>query len=174
MNESTYTYTARSATDPQQIATFTLQNGEVAVELGNAFMQQIQEAYETISDESAESGLPTLVKPAVAGTLQKLIEPIPLADFDADIREDALRATAWIRAGGLRLIPIMLTWAQVDNPDSARTFVAELRNRKQVTDPNRRYPGPLDYWFSWILIGLASLVIPLLILRRLQRSNGGA
>lgn len=169
MNENTYTYTARSAIDPNKMATFTLYNGSVAVELGNVIMEQVGEAYETFSDEESEKNLATWIKPAATGSLQKLLQPIPLADFNAEINGEALQTTAWIRAGGLRLAPVMMTWQEVDNPESAQAFVTELQNRKEESREVSTYPDPLDYWASWILISLAAIALPVIIISQWRK-----
>ena len=47
MKENTFTYTARSAQDPEKMAMFTLHNGSVSVQLGNTLVEQAEEAYES-------------------------------------------------------------------------------------------------------------------------------
>lgn len=169
MKENTFTYTARSADDPNKMAMFTLHNGSVSVELGNAIVEQVGEAYETYRDEESDSKLRTWLKPATTGSIQKLIKPISLADFDAEISGDALQTTAWIRAGGLRLAPVMMTWQEVDNPAGAEAFVNELRNRKEMIEDDRNRPAPLDYWASWIAIGLMTIALPIIFIRQWQK-----
>jgi hypothetical protein len=170
MKENTFTYTARSATDPDKMAMFTLHNGSVSVELGNAIMEQVGEAYETFSDEASDKGLATWIKPAATGAFQKLIKPIPLADFNAEFSGDnTLQTTAWIRAGGLRLAPVMMTWEEVDNPEGAHAFVSELEHRKETNQDDHTLPDPLDYWASWIVIGLATIALPIIFLRLWQK-----
>jgi hypothetical protein len=169
MKENTFTYTARSAEDPNKMAMFTLHNGSVSVELGNAILEQVGEAYDTFSDEKSDKSLKSWIKPAATGSIQKLIKPIPLADFDAEMSGEALQTTAWIRAGGLRLAPVMMTWQEVDNPAGAQAFVTELKNRKEVIEDDRHRPAPLDYWASWIAIGLMSVALPVIILRQWRR-----
>lgn len=169
MKENTFTYTARSADDPNKMAMFTLHNGSVSVELGNAIMEQVGQAYDTYRDEESEKGLTTWIKPAATGSIQKLIKPIPLSDFDAEVSGDALQMTAWIRAGGLRLAPVMMTWQEVDNPAGAEAFVSELRNRKEAIQEDRNRPAPLDYWASWIAIGLMSVALPIIFIRQWRK-----
>jgi hypothetical protein len=169
MKENTFTYTARSANDPNKMAMFTLHNGSVSVELGNAIMEQVGEAYDTYQDEESDNRLRTWIKPAATGSLQKLIKPVPLADFDAEVSGDALQTTAWIRAGGLRLAPVMMTWQEVDNPAGAKAFVTELKNRKEMIQDNRTRPAPLDYWASWIAIGLMTVALPIIFIRQWQK-----
>lgn len=169
MKENTFTYTARSGADPNKMAMFTLHNGSVSVELGNVIMEQVGEAYDTFRDEGSDMDLLTWIKPASTGTLQKLIKPIPLADFDAEINGDALQATAWIRAGGLRLVPVMMTWQEVDNPAGAQAFVTELQNRKETIQDDRTRPAALDYWASWFVIGLMSIALPIIFIRQWQK-----
>jgi len=166
MKKNTFTYTARSTENPEKMAMFTLHNGSVSVELGNTLMEQVGEAYEAYGDEEIDKGISTWIKPAATGTIQKLLRPVPLADFDAEMSGDALQTTAWIRAGGLRLAPIMMTWQEVDNPEGARAFVDELRDRKESIQEEKSLPDALDYWASWIAIGLMTMVLPILFIKR--------
>lgn len=169
MSENTYTYTARSATEPGKIATFTLRDGNVSVEFGNALVEQLGEAYQTFREEERIDSLKAWIRPATTGTMQRLTEPIPLVDFDAEIEDRTLQATAWIRAGGLRLAPIMLTWQEVDNVDSAHAFVDQLQNRKDSLRDDISQPAPPDYWISWVVIALLLILAPLYFLRKLRK-----
>jgi hypothetical protein len=168
MEENTFTFTARSGANPDKSATFTLNNGTVAVELGNALVEQISKAYDSFSDEEAVQRVSSWFKPAATGTLQKMIEPISLTDFDAEMSGDALQTTAWIRAGGLRLAPVMMTWQDVDNPEGAQAFVDELRDRKEQVEQITSAPDPFDYWISWLVMGLAALAVPILLIRLMR------
>jgi hypothetical protein len=163
--ENTFTYTARSTADPEKMATFTLQNGSVSIELGNALLQQVGEAYDTYRDDEVEQTLATWIKPATTGTLHNLIEPISLADFDAEINEETFQVTTWIRTGGLRLAPVMMTWQEVDNRQGAQAFVDELKDRKKASEKAGSWPDPLDYWASWILIAAMTIAFPILVIR---------
>jgi len=170
MKEDTFTYTARSIDDPNKMAMFTLHNGSVSVDLGSTLMEQASEAYDATTDEESDKRLATWIKPAATGALQKLVKPIPLSDFDAEMSGDMLQATAWIRAGGLRLAPVMMTWQAVDNPDGAQAFVNELRERKEsIQDEQQTYPDPLDYWASWIIIGLMAIALPILFVKQWRK-----
>lgn len=164
MGKNTFTYTARSIKRPDKMATFTLHNGSVDVELGNRILEQVQTAFDTFNDndEEADQKVAAWIKPAASGALQQLIEPIPLHDFDADIEDDRLHITTWIRAGGLRLVPLMLTWHHVDNAAGAAAFVDELKNRKDANHKAQSTPDPLDYWATWIVMGLFVLAMPVL------------
>jgi hypothetical protein len=172
MKDNTFTYTARSAQNPEKMAMFTLHNGSVSVQLGNVLMEQVEEAYESFQEEGEdEKRLTAWIKPFATGSLQRFLKPIPLEDFDADVKNDALQATAWIRAGGLRLAPVMMTWEDVDNPEGADAFVSELQERKEshaVADRNW-LPDPFDYWASWIMMGLIAIVLPIVLLRQFKK-----
>ena len=171
MKENTFTFTARSGANPEKAATFTLNNGSVSVELGNALVEQISAAYDSFSDEESEQTFSSWIKPAATGTLQTLIEPIPLADFDAEMRGGTLQTTAWIRAGGLRLAPVMMTWQDVDNQQGAKAFVNELQDRKEVVDGDESGPDPLDYWISWFVMGLFVVTMPIILIRLMRKKQ---
>jgi hypothetical protein len=172
MEENTFTFTARSGVNPEKAATFTLNNGSVSVELGNALVEQIGEVYDSFSDEASEQRFSSWIKPAATGTLQTLIEPIPLADFDAEMHGDALQTTAWIRTGGLRLAPVMVTWQDVDNPQGARAFIDEVQDRKVAVNDIDDGPDPFDYWISWFVMGLFVLALPIVLIRQIRKRQG--
>jgi hypothetical protein len=176
MKENTFTYTARSAVDPEKMAMFTLHNGSVSVDLGNTLIQQADKAVEELRDETPDKNIVALAKPLATGSIQRLLKPIPLADFDAHMRDGILQTSAWIRAGGLRLAPVMMTWQEVDNPDGAHAFIGELRARKKGIDSEQTLPDPLDYWASWLAIALMTVVLPVFLVRkwRARRASKGA
>jgi hypothetical protein len=161
VNENTFTFTARSIDNPDKVATFTLQNGHVSVELGSAMMEQVERVFDAF-DGTESSRLISWLEPAAAGALRKVEQPIPLADFEADIHGERMQATAWLRAGGLRLAPIMATWKQVDNPAGAQAFVNELHDRREMIAESDRRPALFDYWISWVAAGLMSITLPLI------------
>ena len=169
MKENTFTYTARSTTDPGKMAMFTLHNGSVSVDLGNTLIEQLGEAQDAVSNESPEKNLTAWIKPAATSAYQKLAKPITLADFDAEISGATLQTTAWLRTGGLRLAPLIMTWQEVDNPEGAQAFVAELENRKKTIQDEPTHPAPLDYWASWIVIGIMSIALPILFIKQWQK-----
>ena len=94
------------------------------------------------------------------------MQPIALEDFDAKMKGETLQTMAWIRAGGLRLAPILVTWPQVDNPAGAKAFVAEVEERK---DALTKGADPLDYWLVWFLIGVASVLFPIYWMKKWQK-----
>jgi hypothetical protein len=168
MKENTFTYTARSARDPEKFATFTLDNGNVSVQLDSALMEQAEKVYESFRDEEA-GRLTDWIKPVATGSLQRLLKPIDLADFNAKLDGETLQTTVWIRAGGLRLAPIMMSWQEVDNPDGASAFVDELQGRKEAQTEPSRLPVPFNYWAGWLMIGLIAIMIPIILLRQLKK-----
>jgi hypothetical protein len=153
------------------MAMFTLHNGSVSVDLANTLLEQVDQAYQASGDEEAAKRLTTWIKPTATGAIQKLMKPVPLADFDAEMSDDGLQATAWIRAGGLRLAPLMMTWQDVDNPDAAQAFVRELQERKASIQDDLSRPAPLDYWASWIVIGVMAIALPVLLIRQWRKSQ---
>lgn len=172
MSENTITFTARSVENPDQMATFTLQDGFVSVQLGNALLEQVEQAFESAQGKEPNR-LTNWIEPAATGALQKVMQPIQLVDFDANMSGEALTLVAWIRVGGLRLAPIVVTWQQVDNPAGAEAFVAEIQRGKKALAERGAMPDLTDYWATWILLGILTIILPLLWWRMLQnrRSN---
>jgi hypothetical protein len=161
MNGQTMTFTARSSKNPDRIATFTLQNGHVSVQLGTAMLEQVERVLDALDGE-ADSRLTGWIEPAATGALQKVLQPIPLTDFDANIEGESMRTMAWLRVGGLRLAPLVATWERVDNPAGARAFVNAVRERREKLAENAGLPMLFDYWISWVVTGLLSLTLPFL------------
>ncbi|MBS1253790.1 MAG: hypothetical protein MAG451_02843 [Anaerolineales bacterium] len=160
----TYTYTARSAEDPAEMATLTLHDHRLSVELGGALLEQVEKLFQ--GGEATEDGrLPPWLVPTIAWLVQQALRPFSVADVSASVKGDGLWVTAWLRIAGLRLAPLTVGWKRVDNPDAARSFVKELNKRKVSAAHPGKYPGPFDYWASWVLVGFLLVVLPLRWLR---------
>jgi hypothetical protein len=168
MEENTLTFTARDADNPKNVATFTLQNGNVAVQLGNAMLEQVVDVNEKTQTEE-DVDLVDWTKATAIGTVQKLLHTLPVNDFEADIDDKTLHTTAWVRTGGLRAVPVSMTWQEVDNPRAAHAFVEEVNERKKVSPKIHAMPSILDYWASWIVAGISGLVVMILIMRLVKR-----
>jgi len=152
--EDTYTYIARNADDPAQVATFTMFDHSLSVGLG-APLEQIERVLETKGEEQEarepiESRL--WLKPVAVSLLERGVGPFRVADVNATAKDDWLRVSAWYRAGGLALAPITLIDGRVDNPQAAQAFVEELDKRKSEVTAFGLL-NVLDYWFTWILAG---------------------
>lgn len=158
------TFTARSAVDPEKLATFTLQNGHVAVRLGERMMNEIEAAV-LKADSDTQEAWRSWLQPLTTGVAQQVIRPFPVSDIDAQVDGETFQATAWMRTGGLRLAPVRITWQQVDNPAAAQAFAAALQERK-AEESGKRLPGPFDYWIFWALLAAAVIGIPLWQRRR--------
>lgn len=173
----TYTFTARSAENPEEMATLTLHDHQMSVELGGALLEQVEKVFQGGDAEAegqplerAPERLPPWFKPALAWGIQQALRPFSVADVSAKATGGGLWVTAWLRVAGLRLAPMTVGWKRVDNPDAARAFVKELKKRKvSATDPGR-FPGPFDYWASWVLGGFLLLILPLRWMRGGRRA----
>jgi len=164
----TYTYTARSVYNPKRMAIFTLQDGHLFVDFGGALLEQVER--ESPAREESQERLPALLKPTSGWLLQQFLHPFNVADVYARAAEDGgFKVTAWLRANGLRSVPAILHWKQVDNPESAQNFTAELNERKKLEKRRGRFPGLLDYWATWIVAGFALVVLAWQTVRRINR-----
>ena len=159
--EKTYTYTARSIENPEQVVIFTLQDHHMSVGLG-APLEQIETVLERVDadegvDEEAdhkaghEASAKVWLRPLAVSLLERSVGPFRVADVNAAAEEDRLRVSAWYRAGGLALAPITLVNGRVDNPPAAQAFVEELEKRKSEGAGAFGLFNVLDYWFTWIL-----------------------
>ncbi len=167
----TYTYTARSAENPERVVTFTLRGSRLSVGVG-APLEQVEQAIrlgrgkepEAVEEgveaeiEVKEAERPKLwLRPLAVSLIERGTRPVHVDDVATSVADDWLQVRAWIRAGGLRLAPITLIDGRVDNPVAAQDFVEEVRERKTVTGFNLF--GLLDYWVTWIVAGTFALAM---------------
>jgi hypothetical protein len=170
----TYTYTARSAENPERVVTFTLRDSRMSVGVG-APLEQVERAIQLGRGEGEERGeeaeaeagaeveakemeSPKLwLRPVAVSLIERGTRPVHVDDVVAKVRDDWLQVRAWVRAGGLRLMPITLIDGRVDNPVAAQDFVEEVEERRTVTGLN--VFGLLDYWATWIVAGIVALVV---------------
>jgi len=149
-NHNTYTYTARSASYPDNVVTFTLENSHMRVNLTDVMEQagRIAEAQE--KPQEIRRQLSTQVKPIMTKVVENISGPVHIADVNANLDDEQLKVILWQRVSGLRVAPVLFNMGQVDNPDAARSFVDELKQRKQEAAFAGRFPGLLDYWAGWL------------------------
>ena len=171
MMQDTYTYIARSAEDPSKVAIFTLYDHSMTIEPG-ATVEAIEKAAEMVTGEEMEVAprprtrrLPWLM-PVVAWLLGRGAHAFQVEDTRVKAQDGGLTVTAWLRAGGLRLLPITFYWEHVDNREMARAFAEELQQRKMMTVRPTIMRGPLDLWATWVGVGLTLAVGMYLLLRR--------
>jgi hypothetical protein len=168
----TYTYTARSAEDPQRVITFTLRDSRMSVGLGAPLEQveqairlgrgekakeEVAEGVEAEMEVSEEEGPKLWLRPLAVSLIERGTRPVHVDDVVTKLSDDWLEVKAWIRTGGLRLIPITLIDGRIDNPVAAEDFVEEVRERKTVSGLS--VLGLLDYWATWMLAALFALVM---------------
>lgn len=174
--ENTYTFTARSAQEPAHVATFTLHDGHMAVDIG-ASLPEVEKLLRNGDDSGegamdlAEAGASWL-KPGAAWLVQRILRPFSVADVKAEAAGASLQVKAWIRARERRLVPITLEWDQVDNPEASQAFADEVHERQVSTSRPGKYPGPLDYWVTWLAGTAAAGLFLLAAMRRLGGQQG--
>jgi hypothetical protein len=159
MHKQTFTYTARSATHPERVITFTLYDHSLSLDLGVP-LEQIERAIQGQETEAgAEEQSSNWLEPIALALLQRGASPFALDDVDAEAKNGSLSVTAWLRPGGLRLAPMTMAWDEVDNPTGANTFVQELERRKEKVPTQSAFIGPFNYWASWLLGGLIGAIV---------------
>jgi hypothetical protein len=165
--ENTYTYTARSAENPEEIVTFTLHDHHMSVGLGVPLEQVERVLAETETEEGEEAPHPHIwLKPVAVSLLERGTGPFRLADVSATADDGWLRVSAWYRAGGLALAPLTLVNGPVDNPQGAQAFVDEVDRRKEEIVGPLGSLNVLDYWFTWIAAGVALFALFQVIRRK--------
>jgi hypothetical protein len=161
--ENTYTYTARSATDPEKVVTFTLRGKRMSVGSGVPVEQAArlielaakEEDVEEREGEPSEADEPQLwLKPMAISLVERGTNALRVIDVDARATGAGyLWVRGWIRVGGLRLTPVILLDGMVDNPDAALAFVEELARRKDAYAEGPAVLNFLDYWATWLVLG---------------------
>jgi hypothetical protein len=144
----TYTYTARQATQPEQLITFTLYQNHLMIEPDRLE----QTAASTAADLTALAQSDAWSK--IFAVLKSSTKPhLDLADVDAGLEKDCLRLMGWLRSSDRRWLPMTLGMEHVDNPEAARTFVKELNRRKMSLQRHTRFAEWLNAKAYWFLAG---------------------
>ena len=170
--EETYTFTARSASDPSRVVTLTLHDHRMSVGTG-PLLEQVERA---VAEEEAEAeDAPPVprrpwLRPLAVSLLQRGTQPFPVEDVVADLDGGQLSVKAWYRARGLRLLPVTLIDGRVDNPEAAQAFVEELKSRKGEVSLTFGFLELLDYWATWAMAFVSVIAVLVLWRRRADRS----
>ncbi len=164
----TYTYTARSADDPSHMATFTLYQERMTIDVGGTF-ENIERAVQARSQAAAAKAngssssplvIPSWVKPAAIRLAQQGAKPFSITDVVVVASDGGtLNVRTWVRVGGLRLAPLNFHWDEVDNPDAALAFASELARRQHTVTQPGPFSGPLDYWVTWVVASIGVLIV---------------
>jgi hypothetical protein len=157
--ENTYTYTARSAVNPENVVTFTLHDHWMSVGPG-APVEQVErvlrsEGEAAEAEEALEVQHRLWLKPLAISLLERGTRPFHIVDVDTSLDDGWLNVRAWLRTGGLRLFPVSLITGRVDNPQAARAFVDEIDRRQAEAGRPGVLFGWLDYWATWLVTGIA-------------------
>ena len=156
----TYTYTARNKDNPNRVATFTIFDDEVKVNLTGIFDQVSDVMDEEKRKEAVKEIISTQSGTALYKLTERLSGPAHINDVTPIYNDEKLIVTFWKRLKGLRFAPVVLSMGPVDNPEAASQFVEILKDRQEQADAPGFFAGPLDYWATWIaaLIGLVVLL----------------
>lgn len=165
---NTLTFTARGADDSRQVATLTLHDHFLSVDAGPPVEQFERASVEQPSDlRQLRDRL--WLRPLILSLLQRESGAYPVSDVSAAMEGDYLTVKAWLRAAGLRAIPVTLVDARVDNPPAARAFIAELDARQQEAEGPSALLEPLEYWGTWVLAAVVTLSAAIFLWRRYRR-----
>jgi hypothetical protein len=151
--EDTYTYIARSESNPAHVATFTLYDSTLSVGTGPA-LENVQRIAQSGEQGGSSLALKPILKPAAIRLMRSAGQRFDIADVDAHTTDGSLLVRIWTRVAGLRLAPITFKWEAVDNREAADSFVVEVERRKQESSNPGWFTGLLDYWITWIIGGV--------------------
>lgn len=156
----TYTFTARSAENPDKVITFTLYGEYLRINLTDVVDRLGRIA--TAEERGAEirEQIKSHAQPTTAKFIENVTGPVHLRDVNARFDGERFSLSAWKRALGLRLAPIYFSMGTIDNPDAAQSFVNELERRKESSEHIGKFFGPLDYWMGWagVVLGITLLL----------------
>ena len=85
--------------------------------------------------------------------VQTFTAPAHVRDVLFVVHGDQVTLQMWKRSRGLRLTPATIGLSGIDNPAAAADFAAQLQARAASSASPARFPGLLDYWGSWVLMG---------------------
>jgi hypothetical protein len=171
--ESTYTYTARSAENPERVVTFTFYDHHMIVDVGAPIEHAERALQARQTEDEEEYEVQPWLKPMAVSAIERSTSPFDVSDVYADVDEGHLGVTAWVRAGGLRLAPVTFDMARVDNVDAAQAFVRQLEERKSDGQGSERLPGLLDYWATWFVGAFSTVALLGAWLRRRYKEATG-
>ncbi|NIV14808.1 MAG: hypothetical protein GWN62_27105 [Aliifodinibius sp.] len=157
----TYTFTARDGTNPERTLTLTLYPDFVRINLTGLWDQLGTIAGAEDKPDEAKTQIQAQAQPATLKLLETISGPVHIKDFNASMDGNEFKIQIWQRLRKLRLAPIQLVIDPVDNPDAAEAFINELEDRKQEATRAARFPGILDYWFTWagMFLGFLALIL---------------
>jgi hypothetical protein len=155
----TYTYTARSVNQPDNIVTFTLDDGHLRVNLTGLLEQASMVTQAEEKSTELKQQVTMQAKPAALKLSEQLSGPVHVSDVHANLSDEHLKVSLWQRLAGLRLAPITLNMGRIDNQKAAEAFIKELKERQAEETHIGKFFGPLDYWFGWIALGLLAVFL---------------
>jgi len=157
----TYTFTARDGLNPDRTVTLTLFPDFVRVNLTGLWDQLGKIATTDDKSNEVKTQLKNQMSPAALKIIEMISGPIHIKDFNATLEEERFSIQIWQRVRGLRLAPIQLVIDPIDNIDASSAFIEQLEKRKQEANRVARFPGILDYWFTWMgmLMGFVALLL---------------
>jgi hypothetical protein len=159
--KETYTYTARSRQNPDEMITFTIDRQYLRINPANMAENLSKIAAAEDRKQASKEQFQALIKPTALTLFETWTGPIHIGDVHLNLsgsEQTGLTLTAWKRLAGLRLAPFHIHIKEVDNPDAALAFAEEVNNRKQEFGKPGAFFGPLDYWLGW-LGGLLAFII---------------
>jgi hypothetical protein len=155
----TYTYTARSKDNLEHVATFTIVDDVLKVNLTGLFDQ----VSKVIDAEDQQQAVKHLLKSQSRSAIYKLVErlsgPVHVNDVSPSFDNEEFSLTFWKRIAGLRFAPLTVLMGEVDNPDAATQFIETIKGRQELAKAPNVFSGPLDYWATWIALFIGITIL---------------
>jgi len=154
----TYTYTARSVKDINKAIILTISEDKLMIDLAGLFDKVSELSSGGDRGEIIKDVLSSQSETVLLKVMEKLSEPVHLKDVSVDFEDEDLNIIFWKRLGGLRLAPIVISMGEVDNPEATLAFIETVRSRQATLEKPGMFQGPLDYWATWGLMAIGTLV----------------
>ena len=149
---SPYTLTLHEAKHPDRPMHFSLDGDQFQMDLSALFVPA-----EPAPDAEPKDALEVRLEQMAQKIIQPFSGPTHVQDVVFLAEGDKVTIQAWKRTRGLRLAPVTVGLSEIDDPQAAAEFAARLKEAALASARPGKYTGPLDYWGSWLLMGLGAL-----------------
>lgn len=156
----TYTYTAREQDNPNHVATFTIYDDILKINLMGLISQVSDIVVDDDPQEAAKKVLTTQAGTFIYKLLELLSGPIHIKDVIPSLEDGALKLVLWKRLAGFRIAPAVVMMGRVDNPQGAVQFIETLNVQQNKAESKPGYfSGPLDYAATWIALLIGAIIL---------------
>ena len=148
---SPYTLTLHQTDHPNRPLLFSLDGNQFQMDLSALFIPDAP-----APDAEPQSALEARMEQMAQKVIQPFSGPTHAQDVVFLAEGDKVTIQVWKRSRGLRLAPVVVGLTEIDDPLAAAEFAARLKEAALASARPGKYTGALDYWGSWLLMGLGA------------------